>query len=153
MRPDGSDRTMVLSLDTLKNEAGVAWPTALPNGRGILARVRRLADATSDYSIVALDLRDGSRKELVRGLVAKYSPTGHLLWITGDGALRPAIRPQSPELRRAGVLWNGIAIAVLAPRSRASPRGPALCPGTIRTGFSRVVWVTRDGENPRTRPR
>jgi Tol biopolymer transport system component/tRNA A-37 threonylcarbamoyl transferase component Bud32 len=149
MRPDGSDRKTVLSLDTLKKEAGVAWPTALPGGRGILLRVRSIGDATSDYRIVAVDLRDGSRKDLVRGLVARYSPTGHLLWVTGDGALH-AQRFDLGRLELLGTpvsLWNGLAIAGFGAADLAlSPAGDLLyVPGVIRTGFSQLSWVTREG--------
>ncbi len=149
MRPDGSDRKMVMPLDTLKGEAGVAWQTALPKGRGILARVRRIGDATLDYRIVALDLRDGSRKELVRGVVAKYSPSGHLLWVTGDGALH-AQRFDLNRLEVVGTpvaLWNGLAIAGFGASDLAlSAAGDLLyVPGAIRTGFSQLDWVTRDG--------
>ncbi|HEX7024962.1 MAG TPA: hypothetical protein VF187_09100, partial [Gemmatimonadales bacterium] len=149
MRPDGSDRKMVLPLDTLNNEAGVAWPSALPSGRGILARVRRIGDATSDYRIVALDSRNGSRKELVRGVVAKYSPTGHLLWVTGDGVLH-AQRFDLERLEVVGTpvsLWNGLAVAGFGASDLAlSPAGDLIyVPGVIRTGFSTLAWVTRDG--------
>jgi serine/threonine-protein kinase len=149
LRPDGSDRKMVLPLDTLKREAGVAWPTALPGGRGILIRVRSIGDAASDYRIVVLDLRDGSRKELVHGLVAKYSPTGHLLWVTADGSLR-AQRFDLDRLALVGEpvsLWNGLAIAGFGAADLAlSPAGDLIyVPGAIRSGFSQLAWVTRDG--------
>ncbi len=149
LRPDGSDRKTVLPLDTLKSEAGVAWPSALPGGRGVLARVRRIGDATSDYRITALDSHDGSRKELVRGLVAKYSPSGHLLWVSGDGVLH-AQRFDLDRLELVGApvaLWNGLAIAGFGASDLAlSSAGDLLyVPGVIRTGFSQLAWVARDG--------
>ena len=149
LRPDGSDRKMIMPLDTLKGEAGVAWPSALPDGRGVLMRVRQIGDATSDYRIVVLDLHDGSRKELLRGLAARYSPTGHLLWVTADGALH-AQRFDLGRLELAGEpvkLWNGHAIAGFGSTDLAvSPTGDLLyVPGLIRTGFSQLAWVTRDG--------
>ncbi len=148
MRPDGSDRTMVMSLDTLKGEAGIAWPSALPGGRGIIMRVRRIGDA-SDYRIVVLDARDGSRKELVRGVVARYSPTGHLLWVTSDGTLH-AQRFDLDRLEVAGApmsLWNGLSIAGFGASDLAlSSAGDLLyVPGAIRTGLSQFAWIARDG--------
>ncbi|HEY9382412.1 MAG TPA: protein kinase [Gemmatimonadales bacterium] len=149
LRTDGSDHKVVLALDTLKREAGVAWPTALPGGRGVLVRVRSIGDATSDYRIVAVDLRNGSRKDVVRGLVARYSPTGHLLWITADGALH-AQRFDLDRLALLGepvALWNGHAIAGFGAADLVlSAAGDLLyVPGVIRTGFSQLSWVTRDG--------
>jgi len=149
LRPDGSDHKMVLPLDTLKREAGVAWPTALPGGRGILVRVRSLGDAPSDYRIVALDTRDGSRKDLVRGLVAKYSPTGHLLWVTSDGTLH-AQRFNLARLELSGsveTLANGLAIAGFGATDLAlSSAGDLLyVPGGLRNGFFQLDWVSRAG--------
>jgi eukaryotic-like serine/threonine-protein kinase len=154
VRPDGSDRKMVLPLDTLKHEAGIAWPVALPNGRGLLMRVRQIGDATSDYRIVSLDLRTGSRKELLHGVVAAYSPTGHLLWVTADGTLH-AQRFDLDRLELVGApasLWNGLTIAAFGAADLALSRGGDLIyvPGAIRSGFSQLTWVSRDGA--RTRP-
>ncbi|HEU5218906.1 MAG TPA: protein kinase [Gemmatimonadales bacterium] len=149
LRPDGSDHRMVLALDTLKSEAGIAWPSALPGGRGVLTRVRRIGDATSDYRIVVLDSRDGSRKELVRGLIARYSPTRHLLWVTGDGVLH-AQRFDLDRLELVGApvaLWSGLAIAGFGASDLALSRAGDLLyvPGVIRSGFSQLAWVARDG--------
>ncbi len=149
IRPDGSGLEMVMPLDTLSGESGVAWPTALPEGRGILARVRRSGDATSEYRIVVLDLRDKSRKELVRGVFARYSAAGHLLWVTGDGALH-AQRFDLDRLELLGapvMLWSGLAIGGFGATDLAlSFAGDLLyVPGAVRTGFSSLVWVTRDG--------
>jgi Tol biopolymer transport system component/tRNA A-37 threonylcarbamoyl transferase component Bud32 len=149
LRPDGSDRKMIMPLDTLQNEAGVAWPSALPDGRGVLMRIRRLGDATSDYRIVVLDSRNGTRRELLRGLVARYSLTGHLLWVTADGTLH-AQRFDLDRLELSGpavALWNGLSVAGFGAADLAiSPVGDLLyIPGAIRTGFSQLAWVTRDG--------
>jgi serine/threonine-protein kinase len=149
IRPDGSGLEMVMPLDTLSGESGVAWPTALPEGRGILARVRRSGDATSEYRIVVLDLRDKSRKELVRGVFARYSAAGHLLWVTGDGALH-AQRFDLDRLELIGapvMLWSGLAIGGFGATDLAlSSAGDLLyVPGAVRTGFASLVWVTRDG--------
>jgi serine/threonine-protein kinase len=149
LRPDGSGRKMIMPLDTLQNEAGVAWPSALPEGRGVLLRIRRLGDATSDYRIVVLDSRNGTRKELLRGLVARYSLTGHLLWVTADGALH-AQRFDLDRLELSGpavTLWNGLSVAGFGAADLAiSPAGDLLyIPGAIRTGFSQLAWVTREG--------
>jgi serine/threonine-protein kinase len=149
VRPDGSDRKMVMPLDTLQGEAGIAWPSALPKGRGILVRVRRLGDATSDYRIVAFDPRDGSRKELVRGVRAVYSPSGHLLWVTGDGALH-AQRFDVDRLELRGepvALGGGLAVAAFGASDLALSSGGDLLyvPGAIRTGFSQLTWVSREG--------
>ena len=149
MRPDGSDRTVVLPLDTLAKEAGLAWPSALPQGRGILLRIRRLGDSPSDYRIVAYDSRDRSRKDVVRGVVAKYSPTGHLVWVTAEGGLR-AQRFDLDRLEVTGEvisLGTGLAVGGFGASDIAlSSAGDLLyIPGSIRSGYSQLSWVTRAG--------
>jgi len=149
IRPDGSGLEMIMPLDTANGESGVAWPSALPEARGILARVRRSGEATSEFRIVVLDLRDRSRKELVRGVVARYSNTGHLLWVTGDGAVH-AQRFDLDRLELIGapvMLWSGLSVAAFGAADLATSTSGDLLyvPGTVRTGFSELAWVTRDG--------
>jgi serine/threonine-protein kinase len=149
IHPDGTGFEMVMPLDTLKGEAGVAWPVVLPNGRGILTRIRRSGESTSDYRIVVLDLRNRSRKELVRAVFARYSSTGHLLWVTADGALH-AQRFDLGRLELIGapaVLWSGLAIGGFGATDLAlSPAGDLIyVPGAALTGFAKLTWVTRDG--------
>jgi hypothetical protein len=152
IQSDGSFE-MVMPLDTLKGELGVAWPTALPEGRGILVRVRRQGDAESDYTIVMVDTRRGTRKQVVRGVFASYSSTGHLLWVTADGALHA----QRFDLDRAEllgapvVMLNGLGVRGLGATDLAlSPLGDLLyVPAAARTGVSDLAWVTRAGTRSR----
>ena len=87
IRPDGTGVEVISPLDTARQEVGVAWPEALPGGRGILFRLRHNGEDSDKYSIVVLDLKTRKRTTLVNGLVARYAPTGHLLFVTADGAL------------------------------------------------------------------
>jgi len=149
VHPDGTGFAMVMPLDTLAGEAGVAWPALLPEGRGILVRVRRGGDPLADYSIVVVDLRDGSRKRLVRALVARYSPTGHLFWVTADGSLH-AQRFDLDRLELTGapaLLWSGLAVGGFGSVDLAlSPSGDLLyATGAGTTGFAELVWVARNG--------
>ncbi len=149
IRPDGSGFEMVMPLDTLKGESGIAWPVALPGARGVLARVRRSGEAASEFRVVVLDLRDRSRKDLVRGVLAHYSPTGHLLWITADGALHAQrFDPDRLELLGAPVLlWSGLGIRGFGATDLAlSSQGDLLyAPGSALTAFAQLTWVSRDG--------
>jgi serine/threonine-protein kinase len=153
VRPDGSGYAMVMPLDTAGGESGVAWPSALPNARGILMRVRRGGEAPSNYSVVVLDLRTGARKELVRGLAARYSPTGHLIWATADGSLH-AQRFDLDRLRLTGsatTLWGGLAIAGFGAVDLAlSPSGDLLYTlGAVHSNVAELVWVSRNGSKAR----
>jgi eukaryotic-like serine/threonine-protein kinase len=148
--PDGSGYEMVMPLDTVMRETGVAWPRALPKGRGILMRVRRSGEGLPDWSIVALDLRDRSRKELVRGVFALYSPdTQHLLWVTADGSLM-AQRFDLEGLKFRGesvTLWDGLALGGFGAVDLAlSAAGDLLyVPGTLARANGKLSWVDRRG--------
>jgi len=149
VRPDGTDYRIVIPLDAAAGEIGVAWPSALPDARGVLARVRRADDAPPDYSIVVLDLQSGSRKQLVRGLVARYSPTGHLVWVTADGSLK-AQRFDLDRLELAGApvtLWGGVAIGGFGAVDLALSAAGDLVytTGGVSSSFGDLVWVARDG--------
>ena len=149
IRPDGSGFEIVMPLDTAKGESGVAWPSTLPGARGILARVRKAGESISDFRIVVLDLKDMSRKELVRGVVARYSDSGHLLWVTGDGAVHGQ-RFDLDRLELVGapvLLWSGLSIAGFgASDLTISADGDLLyVPGSVRTGSAELAWVSRQG--------
>jgi eukaryotic-like serine/threonine-protein kinase len=151
VNPDGSGYDMVMPLDTARQEIGLAWPRALPGGRGVLLRVRRSGEGMSDWSIVALDLRDRSRRELVRGVLAIYSPsTQHLLWVTADGSLM-AQRFDLARLELHGeslTLWDGIALGGFgAVDLTLSSAGDLLyVPGTLARANGKLSWVDRRGD-------
>ena len=152
-RSDGSDFTMVMTLDSATGETGIAWPEALPGDRGVLVRVRHGGEPLANYMIIAVDGKSGARKDIVRGLVARYSPTGHLLWITADGTLR-AQRFDLDRLVLEGdpiTLWSGILVGGFGSADLViSPAGDAIhTAGAVRTTFSNLVWVSRDGSSAR----
>ena len=153
VRPDGSGYAMVMPLDTAAGESGLAWPSVLPNARGILMRIRRSGDAPSNYSLAVLDLATGVRKELLRGLSARYSPTGHLIWATADGSLHA----QRFDLRRLeltgtpATLWSGLAVGGFGAVDLAlSPSGDLLYTvGGVQNNIADLVWVSRNGTKTR----
>ena len=104
------------------------------------------------------DLKTRTRKELVRGVFALYSDTGHLLWVTSEGGLHAQpFNLATLELRGAPVsLWNGLAVAGFGAADLAlSPTGDLLyVPGAARTAFADLAWVARDGSkaSAKTRP-
>ncbi len=150
VREDGTDYEMVLPLDTADRETGLAWPRALPNGRGIVMRVRRANEPIANWNIVALDLDDRSRKTLVTGVFALYSPeTEHLLWVTADGALmgqrfdldRLELRGEPARLMD-GLSLGGFGAVDLA----LSQAGDLLyTPGSSANTTGLLSWVSRSG--------
>ena len=146
MRADGTGRTSLVSLDSLE---GVAWPTALPNGRAVLVRVRQLRGSAQQYAIDAVDLRNGTRKHLVEGLVARYLPDGYLLYVSADGSLfAQRFDPDRLELSGAPVrLWSGLSVRTFGASDIAiAPSGDLLyAAGSVTDTRRRAVWVARNG--------
>ena len=60
----------------------------LPGAKGLLFRTRPPNQAIGDFQIVAMPLPPtASRTCSPAGVYARYSPTGHLLVVTGEGKL------------------------------------------------------------------
>jgi serine/threonine-protein kinase len=150
IRPDGTDRSAVMPLDAALGESGVAWPEALPDGRGVVVRVRRGGEEMSAYRIVAYDARDGSRKDLVTAVVARYSPTGHLLYVTAVGELfAQRFDLKRLELRgRPLMIWDGVRVGGFGATDLAiSSAGDLMYTGgRIRNAIAELVWVDRTGQ-------
>lgn len=127
----------------------VAWPTALPNGRGVLIRVRQLDQSAQQYAIDAVDLRSGTRKHLMQGLVARYVPGGYLLYVSADGSLF-AQRFDQDRLELSGApvrLWSGLSVGTFGGSDIAiAPSGDLLyAAGSVTDVHRRAVWVARNG--------
>lgn len=148
IRPDGSGRQAIATLDTLRNEIGVAWPQELPNGRGVIFRVRRASDDVGQYSIDVVDLKTHSRKELVKATMARYAPSGHLIYVLADGSLM-ASRIDLDRLELTGtptLIARGVAIGAFGAADLAlSPDGSMLYTVGGRVAAIEPVWVGRNG--------
>ena len=150
VRPDGTGVEVVSPLDTLQQEVGVAWPDALPEGRGILFRLRRNGEDFDKYTIVVVDLKTKKRKTLTKGLVARYAPSGHLLFVTADGALMSQ-RFDLDRLELSGtpvMLWRGLGLGGFGAADVAiSSNGALLYSVGGATSMTEPTWVSRDGTN------
>jgi eukaryotic-like serine/threonine-protein kinase len=136
-----------------RKEAGAEWPILLPGARGLVFRVRRPNQSAADYQVVAMKLPDGEPKVLMRGVFARYSPSGHLLVATAEGKLLAV--PFDPEkleatgspmglLEGIGVEGSGFSINL-----ELSENGTLVYTTGGATGSRRPVWVGRDGaESP-----
>ena len=149
IRPDGTGREAVLTLDSVRKELGVAYPQVLPKARAVLFRMRRVGDDLPNYSIEAIDLKTRNRVSVVNGVYARYVEPGILLYATADGTMWAArFDPDrlaltgAPQRIASGLVvhtFGGVDLAV-------SPTGSLL----YRTGQmaplrQTPVWVSRDG--------
>jgi serine/threonine-protein kinase len=148
VHPDGTGREVVSVLDTVTREIGIAWPQALPNGRGVLFRVRRVGDDVPAYEIFGVDLKTRTRKSVVKAVFARYVPSGYLLYVLGDGSLMAArfdlqrLEITGSPLLLARGLWIG---AFGAADVAVSSTGSLLY--TVGRGITTAqpLWVDRTG--------
>ncbi|MEP7326040.1 MAG: protein kinase [Gemmatimonadota bacterium] len=150
IRANGSGREVVAPLDTLQHEIGIAWPQALPGGRGVLYRLRHTGDEIDAYTVMVTDLRTHARKLLVKAVFARYLPTGHLLYVTADGSLM-ATRFNLDRLEMTGtpaLLQRGIGIGGFgAVDLGVSSTGSLLYTTGQSSTITEPTWVTRDGKS------
>jgi eukaryotic-like serine/threonine-protein kinase len=152
MRASGGALEMVYNFLPRK-EAGAEWPVLLPGAKGLVFRTRKASQSVADFQIVAMPLPQGEPRVLMRGVYARYSPTGHLLVITADGKL-VAVPFDPDKLKLTGSpisLLEGIGVEVggFSTNLALSNTG-TLVYTTGAAVRSRVpVWVSREGvESP-----
>jgi serine/threonine-protein kinase len=90
VRETGGQAEAVSTLDSAANEAQHVWPDPLPNGRGVIMVINRNGPGqgpSETDGIAVLDLASGKHRELFRGIYARYSTSGHLLYVTREGDL------------------------------------------------------------------
>jgi eukaryotic-like serine/threonine-protein kinase len=154
LRMPSSGGALEVVYDMVKrNEVGAEWPVLLPEAKGLIFRTRRAGQAAADFEIVAMKLPAGEPKVLMRGVYARYSPSGHLLVATAEGKLLAV--PFDPEKLTAtgspiGLLEGiGVEGAGFSINLGLSENGTLVYTTGGATGARRPVWVSREGvESP-----
>ena len=134
-------------LDTAAREIDHAWPDILPNGKGILIAIGVRGEARS---IGVVDPSSGKHHVILNNAVyARYSPSGHLLYVRTDGTLMAVAFDQNamkitgePAALDAGLRVTPSSTVDLA----VSDNGTLLYTRGAGTGKQELVWVTRDGK-------
>jgi serine/threonine-protein kinase len=137
--------------DTLGTELDHGWPQALPGGRGVLFTV--FHSPTGDhaqYDLAVQDQGGGAHRILVRGVFGRYSPSGHLLYVSADGTLL-AVPFDLDALEVTGppvALMEGVGVQDFGSveLSVANDGTLAYVTGLVSRGLEHAVWVTRNGE-------
>jgi hypothetical protein len=136
----------------VNGEAGQAWPSALPGGKWVLFRSRRVGDGPEGHDIVAGNPETGERRILHRGVLARYANSGHLLIVTAEGNLLAALfDPGDPRLAGAPApLLEGIAVKSVGAVDLAISGNGSLIYGSgavgAQFGSFNPVWVERGGK-------
>lgn len=146
----GGDPESVTHVDEDKGEAFHVWPVPLPDGKGLLFTVVYNPNADVEkYNVAAQEQGSTEHQTLVRGVMARYTRSGHLVYVTSDGALLAAsFDPKSLALTGSPTaLTQGVGVNQFGATSLAvSDEGTlAYVTGGVVNGIARVVWVNRDG--------
>src|SRR3989475_11337132 len=143
------------TLDTARGEIDHAWPDVLPNGKGVLFTVRcrgkNGAGGRISLSIAVADIPSGKHRVIVDdAMYARYTPSGHLLYVTTNKTLMVVPFDQNSmnvtgeptaltEGMRLGFLGGSADLAVSATGTLVYATGAG-------EGKQELVWVTRGGE-------
>ena len=102
---------------------------------------------SQDYEIVVQTLPRGEPRTLIRGVCARYSPSGHLLVVTADGKLL-LVPFDLGKLALTGppvALYEGLASDPFHCQVALSETGTLIYQTVGRQSSREMVWVNRDG--------
>ena len=149
MRATGGNIEPVYTISPERKEIATEWVHVLPGASGVLFRLRHAGQGPADFEIMAMALPHGTAHSLVRGVYARYAPSGHLLVVTADGKLIAIpFDPKKLELTGAPVaLIEGIGVRNGGFNIDLSLAGNGTLAYTTggTLGSRRAVWVSREG--------
>ena len=149
----GSTPVLFTAMDSASGEIDHTWPDVLPNGKGVLFTVTRAVKPASDigrtYFIAVASVPSGKHRILLEdALYARYSPSGHVLYVTTDRRLMVVPFDQNsmkitgpPSLVVDGMRLGSYGSADLA----VSRMGTLLYGIGGGPGKPELNWVTREG--------
>ncbi|MDX1645951.1 MAG: protein kinase [Longimicrobiales bacterium] len=147
---NGGDVEVLTQLDSATAEGFHAWPDVLPGSRGVIATIGYfpISDANA-YRIAAFDVETGEKKILLAGVQARYSPSGHLLYVSADGLLL-AVPFDADAMEVTGppsAMMDGLSVGQFGSADLQIAEDGTLVymAGPTTSGLGRAVWVDREG--------
>lgn len=146
----GGESELVLEIDNEAGETFFQAPAVLPGSRTLIMTVGYSPPSDRNaYRIVSLDLETGSKTVLAAGVFARYSPTGHLIYVSADGQLLArAYDEDAGELvGTPAVVAEGVAVGPFGDVDLALGNDGTLVymAGALSSAVGRAVWVDREG--------
>ncbi len=141
------DRFYMIS--SARREVGVEFASLLPGGRGVIVRIRYQGGGPGDEQIVVIPRPAGEPRQLIRGIYARYSPSGHLLVVTADGKLL-AVPFSERSLALTGapvVLYDGLETAIYSSGIALSNSGTLVFQRLAKPVGREIDWVSREGKS------
>lgn len=145
----GAPPKQVTTLDTVAAEVFHRLPYALPNKKGLLFTVYYGPISGRGAAIAVQNFATGKHSILADGLVARYSPSGHLLYVSSNGSLMAAPFDQD-KMKITGapfVVGERVRTGLVGAADLAVSNSGTLMftQGGAQSNLE-LVWVARDGK-------
>jgi serine/threonine-protein kinase len=140
----------VTATDSTRAELFHAWQQILPGSRGMIGVIGYSPSSDLNaYRIAAFALESGGHEVLAAAVFARYSPSGHLVYVTADGLMLAATFDVR-SMRLTGpptVITDGVAVGPFGSADLAISDDGTLVymAGGATSGLARAVWVDRMG--------
>ncbi|MGH7621992.1 MAG: TolB family protein, partial [Gemmatimonadaceae bacterium] len=147
IRSTGGRSEPVFTYGPKDHTLGTEWPVVLPGARGLLFRRRLEGQSPADYEIMVMPLPKGEAHVLLRGIYARYSPTGHLVVVTSDGKLL-VVPFNLRKLALSGApvsMYEGLESEPFSAAVALSTTGTLVYATAGLASGRELVWVARDG--------
>jgi len=147
---DGGSSQPVTTRNTAAGEAGHSWPDILPDGDHVLYTIEYNGKSFAEADIAVVSLATGATKVLLKGgAVARYSPSGHLVFARADRLLAVPFDPARLEVTgETTTVATGVSAEIGRGRTHfALSRAGSLAfaPGDLDVGARDLLWVGRNG--------
>ena len=147
---DGGAIQPLTTRNTAAGEAGHSWPDVLPDGDHVLYTIEYTGKPFDEADIGVVSLSTGATKVVLKGgSVARYSPTGHLVYARAGRLLAVPFDPVNLEVTgETTTVASGVSAEIGRGRTHfaVSRVGSlAFVPGDLDVGARDLVWVKRDG--------
>ena len=139
----------VTVLDSARGEVAHRLPDAIPNGKAILFTVYYGTKGRTGSAIAVQRIGERTHTVLVDGLQARYSASGHLLYVTSNGTLM-AVRFDAAKLKTTGdpvPIADGVRSGTIGAIDLGiSANGTLIYTAGAIVGDRQLIWVSRDGQ-------
>jgi len=134
-----------------KGEVSHRWPEFLPGGKAVLFAAGTINNNWTNAHVVVQSLGTGERRNLVQGgMYPRFAPSGHLVYAQGGSLMAVPFDAQRLAVTGAAVpVVEGVlqsAFSGAAQYSFSSTGSLVYVPGGIQAAQSKLVWVTRNGQ-------
>ena len=150
---DGGQPRQITKPDATKNERSHRWPQVLPGGKAAIFTVGELnsPDSYEKANIDVANIATGERHVVLQGAsMARYAPTGHLIFARGGSLYAVGFDPETltthgkPQLILQGVAGDettGVVHFMIANDGTL-----AYVPSSPGANLRRIAWVDRTGK-------